>query len=233
LKRVGGVFVTPNEYAEKLRLVFQEHRNEEEAVKLSKYMRNQFNYFGLRAPLSRDLVKKYLEMNGLPKHDELSVVIKTLWSFDEREMQIAGLYIIDKMIKDIRPIDLGLLEFIITTKSWWDTIDHTAKHHAGRYFLKYPEELGRIDYWLDSENIWLIRSAILFQLGYKERTDEVLLASIIERSLGTKEFFINKAIGWALREYGKTNPDFTIDFTERYSLAPLAKREALRLLQKK
>lgn len=222
----------PIEYAENLRLACLEHRNEEEAVKLSKYMRNQFEYFGLRAPLLRGLVKEFIAKNGLPEQDELVDTIKTLWSFKEREMQIAGLYIIDKMIKNIRSNDLSLIEFIITTKSWWDTVDHIAKHHAGKYFSMYPEQLGTIDSWLESENIWLIRSAILFQLGYKDKTNEEFLSSIIERSLGTKEFFINKAIGWALREYGKTNPDFTINFVNSHSLAPLSKREALKLLPK-
>lgn len=223
--------MTATEYAEKLRLVLQEHRNEEEAVRLSKYMRNQFEFFGLRAPLSRGLVKEYIGKNGLPDQDELVETIKALWSFEEREMQMAGLYIMDNMIKNMRTSDLGMIEFMITTKSWWDTVDHIAKHHAGKYFSMYPEKLGTIDTWLESGNVWLIRSAILFQLGYKEKTNEDLLSSIIERSLGSKEFFINKAIGWALREYGKTNPEFTIDFVHNHTLAPLSKREALKLMQ--
>ncbi|MEH7884511.1 DNA alkylation repair protein [Bacillus sp. JJ1609] len=224
--------MTATEYAEKLRLVLQEHRNEEEAVRLSKYMRNQFEFFGLRAPLSRGLVKEYIAKNGLPDQDVLVDTIKALWSFEEREMQIAGLYIMDKMIKNIRSSDLGLIEFMITTKSWWDSVDHIARHHAGKYFSLYPEKLGTIDTWLESGNFWLIRSAILFQLGYKDKTNEELLSSIIERSLGSKEFFINKAIGWALREYGKTNPAFTINFVNSHTLSPLSKREALKLLQK-
>lgn len=224
--------MTVTEYAEKLRLVLQEHRNDDEAVRLSKYMRNQFEFFGLRAPLSRGLVKEYIAMNGLPEQNELVDTIKALWSYEEREMQIAGLYIMDKMVKNVRTSDLGMIEFMITTKSWWDTVDHIAKHHAGKYFSMYPEKLGTIDTWLESGNFWLIRSAILFQLGYKEKTNEDLLSSIIERSLGTKEFFINKAIGWALREYGKTNPDFTIDFVNNHTLAPLSKKEALKLVQK-
>jgi 3-methyladenine DNA glycosylase AlkD len=229
---MGGVFLTPIEYAEGLRIRFQEHKNKEEAVKLSKYMRKQFDYFGLRAPLSRGLVKEYIAKNGLPEQDDLALIIQSLWFFEEREMQIAGLYILDKMIKKFRTADIELIEFMITTKPWWDTVDHLAKHHAGSYFSMFPEELGRIDKWIDSGNIWLIRSAILFQLGYKDKTDEGLLSSVIQSSLGTKEFFINKAIGWALREYGKTNPDFTTDFAERHPLAPLARREALRIIYK-
>jgi 3-methyladenine DNA glycosylase AlkD len=229
---MGGIVLTPIEYAEGLKIIFQEHKNKEEAVKLSKYMRNQFDYFGLRAPQSRGLVKEYIAKNGLPEHDDLALTIQSLWSFEEREMQIAGLYIMDKMVKKFRTAHIELIEFMITTKPWWDTVDHLAKHHAGSFFSMFPEELGRIDRWIGSRNIWLIRSAILFQLGYKDKTDEELLSSVIQRSLGTKEFFINKAIGWALREYGKTNPDFTTDFVERNPLAPLSKREALRIIQK-
>jgi 3-methyladenine DNA glycosylase AlkD len=221
-----------NSYAKNLRHVIEGHRNEEEAAKMSKYMRNQFEYFGFRAPLLRGLVKDYIQENGLPPKEELKAIIESLWAYPEREMQIVGLYIMDKMIKTIQVNDLALIEFMITTKSWWDTVDHIAKHHAGKYFSMYPGQLGKIDDWMESGNIWLIRSAILFQLGYKAKTDEDLLSSIIERSLGTKEFFINKAIGWALREYGKTNPEFTIDFVSRHPLSPLSKREALKILQK-
>jgi 3-methyladenine DNA glycosylase AlkD len=219
-------------YTEGLRHSLEEHKNAEEAAKISKYMRNQFECFGLRAPLLRGLVKEYILENGLPHKDDFNRTIESLWAYPERELQISGLYLMDKMIKTIQVTDLPLIEFTITTKSWWDTVDHIAKHHAGKYFSAYPAELGRIDDWLESGNIWLIRSAILFQLGYKAETDEELLSSIIERSLGTKEFFINKAIGWALREYGKTNPEYTLDFVSRHSLSPLSKREALKILQK-
>lgn len=221
-----------NAYAKNLRQVVEKHRNEEEAAKMSKYMRNQFEYLGVRAPILRGLAKEFIKENGLPHKDEFKEVIEVLWAYPEREFQIAGLYIMDKMIKTILVTDLAILEFMITNKSWWDTVDHIAKHHAGKYFSVYPGELGRIDDWLESGNIWLIRSAILFQLGYKADTVEELLSSIIIRSLGTKEFFINKAIGWALREYGKTNPEYTLDFVSRHPLSPLSKREALKILQK-
>lgn len=219
-----------NSYAKSLRQVLVNYRNEEEAAKMSKYMRNQFNYLGMRAPILRGSVKGFIEENGLPHKDVLYEIIQAFWAYPEREFQIAGLYIMDKMMKTIQATDLTLIEFMITTKSWWDTVDHIAKNHAGMYFSFYPGELGKIDDWLESGNIWLIRSAILFQLGYKAETDEELLSSIIIRSLGTKEFFINKAIGWALREYGKTNPEFTLDFVSRHPLSPLSKREALKIL---
>jgi 3-methyladenine DNA glycosylase AlkD len=152
--------------------------------------------------------------HGLPAKEELHQVITSLWELEEREMQIAGLYLLDLMKKQFTEEDLSLLEFIITTKPWWDTIDHIAKKHIGYYLEKFPHARQPIvDKWLASENIWLIRSCILFQLGYKKKTDVEMLADIISRTCHTNEFFINKAIGWALREYAKQDPEKVFEIT--------------------
>ena len=104
----------------------------------------------------------------------------------------------------------------------------------GSYLLRYPQTRGEyVEKWLSSGYLWLQRSAILFQLKYKEDTDSALLSSVIHRLLGSKEFFINKAIGWVLREYAKTHPQWVIRFVEETPLAPLSRREAMRILERK
>jgi len=102
----------------------------------------------------------------------------------------------------------------------------------GDYFKMYPEQIKKyVDKWLASGNMWLQRSALLFQLKYKKDLDEELMAYTINNLLGSKEFFINKAIGWMLREYSRTNPDWVIEFADKTELNNLSKREALRLIR--
>lgn len=220
-------------YVEALYEAALKHRNSEEAIRLSNYMRNQFKFIGLRSPQLKEVFKQHVKKHGLPPKEELHNVIISLWKLEEREMQIAGLYLLDLMKKQFTEDDLELLEHIITTKPWWDTIDHIAKKHFGYYLEKFPQHRQQIiDRWIASGHLWLIRSCILFQLGYKERTDVAMLEDIISRTCHTKEFFINKAIGWALREYAKQNPEKVIEITNTYPLSNLSRREALKHIGK-
>lgn len=219
-------------YIEALYKAALKHRNEEEAIRLSNYMRNQFSFIGLRAPQLKEVFKQHVKNHGLPSKEELHEVITSLWELEEREMQMSGLLLLDLMKKQFTEEDLSLLKYIITTKPWWDTIDHIAKKHFGYYLEKFPHTRQQIvDKWIASENIWLIRSCILFQLGYKEKTDVAMLENIISKTCHTKEFFINKAIGWALREYAKQDPEKVIEITNTYPLSNLSRREALKHLK--
>ena len=121
---------------------------------------------------------------------------------------------------------------MITHKSWWDTVDYIAANLLGTYFKLYPEQRQiYVKNWLASGNFWLQRSAILFQLKYKDQVDTEMLSHVITSLLGSKEFFINKAIGWMLREYGKTNPAWVVDFVNGHQLEKLSQKEALRLIK--
>ena len=134
-------------------------------------------------------------------------------------------------IRQMEEEDINLFEFMVTHKSWWDTVDYIANKLMGAYFREFPEK--RHEYvrkWIASNNIWLQRSALLFQLKYKSDLDPELLGSTIRQLLGSKEFFINKAIGWVLREYSRTNPEWVKEFADMTELQPLSAREALRLM---
>ena len=136
-----------------------------------------------------------------------------------------------KQVYLIKKDDLALLEELITAKSWWDTVDGVSSWICEPYFLKFPQHKSEItDQWTVHDNIWLPRASIIFQLGYKEKTDVNLLFHHIRLNLGSKEFFINKAIGWALREYAKTNPEAVKQFVRQTPMPSLSKREALRRL---
>jgi 3-methyladenine DNA glycosylase AlkD len=139
-----------------------------------------------------------------------------------------------RFLKKATPDDLGIIELMITEKSWWDTVDLLATHCAGSLFRNHPELISSVtEEWMNSGNMWLQRTCLLFQLKYKKDTDLELLTDFIERLNGGKEFFINKAIGWVLREYSKTDADWTIRFIESHELAGLSEREGLKWLRNK
>jgi 3-methyladenine DNA glycosylase AlkD len=118
---------------------------------------------------------------------------------------------------------------LIITNSWWDSVDFLAKYLLGNYLLQFPEETDSVILkFSNSENMWLNRSAILFQLGYKEKTNFDVLKSVCEKHKTSTEFFIQKAIGWALREYAKTNPETVRNFVSNFNLKKLSEKEALK-----
>lgn len=159
-------------------------------------------------------------------------VVKKFWQLPEREFQYFAQELILKYEDDYTEDIIDLFEYMLTNKSWWDTVDHIAKKLVGEYFKIFAEKKDqKIKEWLDSGNIWLQRTALLFQLGYKEKTDAQLLFDVIERLKNIDEFFIQKAIGWSLREYSKIEPLAVVKFTNSHQLSSLAKREALKIVK--
>ncbi len=214
--------------------ILNEHRNEENALPMKKYMRNQFDFFGIKAAERRLLCNEYLKNNPLPERKELPKIIKELWSLDERELQYFAIELFIKCKKNWIAEDATLIEYLVTHKSWWDTVDFLAALIAGGWFKKFPEEIKPLtEKWNTSDNIWLQRTSILFQLKYKEDTDLKLLTKYIKRLSSSKELFIQKAIGWSLREYSKTDPEFVQTFVDNEKLMPLSKREAMKVIERK
>ena len=208
--------------------------NPAEAVPMARYMRDQFSFYGIKTPQRRLLVREFLAEQGLPPPDLLKPVVLTLWQRPQRECQYIAVGLLERGSKRLDIPVVGLLERLIVTKSWWDTVDSLAGGLAGEQFRRFPEaRAAALPRWRASDNIWLRRSAILFQLGYKKETDVDLLLAIVEENKASGEFFIQKAIGWALREYSKTKPDLVVDFVEQTELPPLSRREALKWLQRR
>ncbi len=212
---------------------FTQHRNSAIALQQKAYMRNQFEYFGLKTPLRKELQKDFLKKGDLPQKRELEPIVKELWNKPQREFQYLAQELSFKYIKSLEEDDIALFEFMVVTKSWWDTVDFIAVKLMGAYFKKFPEQIPNyLQKWLTSKNIWLQRSALLFQLKYKDSINSKLLGDTINTLLGSQEFFINKAIGWVLREYSKINPEWVLTFVAETKLNALSKKEALRLIQK-
>ncbi len=220
------------EYINTLEIEFLKHANPEYAEVQKRYLKNQFKFFGIRTPHRRDIQKPFLQKKYLPPKQDLNHLIKALWQKPQREFQHFALDLSYKYRKQLDKSDIELFEYLITHKSWWDTVDGVAPKLVGNYFKIYPEQRDvYTKKWLNSGNIWLQRSSLIYQLFYKEELDTEFLAYGIYRLLGSNEFFINKAIGWMLRQYSKTNPVWVEEFVEKTpQLSGLSKREALRLI---
>jgi 3-methyladenine DNA glycosylase AlkD len=142
-----------------------------------------------------------------------------------------GIEMMQRMLPFQKDTWIIMLEKCITTHAWWDSVDWLAKL-VGIFFRKYPELQTQYAYkWIESDNIWLQRVALIHQLFYKEKTNEKLLFELIKRRADSKEFFIRKACGWTLRQYSKTNPEKVVWFVESHKLSGLSSKEALRLLK--
>lgn len=215
-----------------LELELAQNANPKIALEQKAYMRNQFEFYGIKSTERREIQKPFLVKEFLPKKVELDKILIALWEKPQRDYQYFSQELAFKYVKQLEKKDIDLFEYMVMHKSWWDTVDFIAAKLMCEYFKKFPEQRDvYVEKWLLSNNIWLQRSALLFQLKYKENLDTVLLSSIINSLLGSKEFFINKAIGWILREFSKTNPKWVIEFANKTSLSNLSKKEALRLIR--
>ena len=224
----GKVRVLESEYQEVFALL-RDHADPDRAVQMSAYMRDMFPYLGIQTPVRRKLTREFLK--AAKKTGAVDwVFINECWQL-EREFQYLALDYLDALSACLSPDDVLCLRDLALRKSWWDTIDHLDAIF-GTLALKYPEINSTLLAWSTDENFWLRRIAIDHQLLYKDKTDTVLLEQIIVNNLGQTEFFINKAIGWALREYSKTDPDWVRGFVNSYQdqLAPLSVREASKYL---
>lgn len=202
---------------------------EAKAGPMSAYMKNQFAFLGLPTPRRRAICRPYFARALDEKLDY--AFVDSCYESDYREHQYVAVNYLEALHHKLRASDLKLLESLITTKSWWDTVDGLDKL-AGLLADRHPSLSKKILGWSLADNIWLRRAAIDHQLYRKELTDAALLEKIIINNLGRSEFFINKAIGWALREYGKTNPLWIKDFIDRHRdhLSKLSLREASKYL---
>jgi 3-methyladenine DNA glycosylase AlkD len=218
-------------YLDLLTTLFVENQNETNAGPMKNYMKGHFPFLGIKSPLRKELEKQFFNDAKILKEPFNKEFVSALWEKDEREYHYTALTYIGKSLKKLQKEDLPFLERLITSKSWWDTVDTLAPNSVAEIARKYPEVIGEtIDGWSTNENMWLRRAAILFQLKYKQNTNEELLYQYIIKNADSKEFFIQKAIGWALREYSKTNPESVKHFIEGNQLAPLSIREGSKYL---
>jgi len=210
------------------------HADAERAVAMSAYMRDQFPFFGVDAPTRKRLEAEFVR-SVLHYADPFSVAME-LWTHPQRECQYVAVDLLrrclaGKRLPDIQPVrSLEVLEFLITHASWWDTVDSLAPNTGYPLLTRFEgmDLAATARRWIEHDNLWLQRSAILLQLKAKDRTNVDLLFELILRRSEEPEFFLRKGAGWALREYSKTDPAAVRSFLDRNRerLSPLTLREA-------
>ncbi len=208
---------------------FEPVRDPQRALAMAAYMRGQFAFLGIPSPLRRRLQREALTGIGQPGEAALAEIGRALWARPEREYQYAAADILAQHVGHCGPQFIQTTRQLITTRSWWDTVDALAVHVAGPLVAAHPELTLEMDRWLESEDFWLARAAILHQLTFKHATDAERLFRYCLYRGSDSEFFLRKAIGWALREYSKTDATAVRSFVATYAdqLSPLSKREAL------
>lgn len=218
-----------NMEAQMLLKELQNLANADDARAMKAYMRGRFEFLGVKTPARRKAAKAFFKKHGGADIDWRFV--RQAWEHPFREMQYAALDYLETRKNLLCPGDLPQLKKLAQTKSWWDTIDFLDRL-AGGIIAGFPETRPVILQWSRDEDIWLRRLAIDHQLLRKDQTDQHLLEQILVNNLNQTEFFINKAIGWALRDYSKTNPEWVKNFIRQHhgKMAPLSIREASKYL---
>ena len=202
----------------------------ERAKAMAAYMRHQFPFLGVPSPKLR-LALRTAEPVRLGQA-ELTSVSRKLWRLPQREYQYAACSLLSRFTKGCGPDFLDVAHELIVVKSWWDTVDPLASHTVGTLVQKHPGLVSRMDEWIGSDNLWLARTAVLHQLHYREATDVDRLFRYALKQAAHQDFFMRKAIGWALRQYAWVAPETVRAFVLAHEakFSGLTKREALKNL---
>lgn len=208
------------------------------AAQQQAYMKSTMPYAGVATPAMRRIAKQAFTAHPLKSAADWQDGVLSLWRdarYREERYVAIGLARVPGYRPFRTPATLTVFDELIITGAWWDYVDEIAINLIGELLDSYPRELRpALLRWTADSDIWRRRSAILAQLKFKQETDLELLVATLEPAMESREFFLRKAIGWALREYSKTDPDFVIEFVtgHRDALSPLSKREAYKVMLK-
>jgi 3-methyladenine DNA glycosylase AlkD len=205
------------------------------AIQMKKYMRDQFEYFGIPSPRRKEIVKEVFGRYKPGKKSEFIDFIETCWAQPQREYKYAAMDVSIRQLKRMDSTFIPFYEKLIANDSWWDTVDGLAPQIIGSLIKK---NIGlRSEYclkWIESDNFWYQRSAIILQLMFRNQTDFELLKKLILRRADSKEFFVRKASGWALRQYSKFEPEAVHQFIlQNKNLSGLTVREGMKIILRK
>jgi 3-methyladenine DNA glycosylase AlkD len=203
------------------------------AAPMAAYMRSRFVFLGVATPLRRAATRTPIAAARATRDGDLALAVAAaLWQEPWRECHYAGVDLLAACAEALGPAALPVLETLIVSHSWWDTIDGLAKHVVGAIVLRHRGAAATMDRWAVAPNPWLRRTAILHQLGYKEATDGDRLFRHCLANAGDPDFFLRKGIGWALRQYAYVEPGRVAGFLDAHAdlLSPLSRREAAKHL---
>ncbi|MBI2392967.1 MAG: DNA alkylation repair protein [Deltaproteobacteria bacterium] len=215
----------------RLTAAYEAHADPKNAAPMRAYMRERFSFLGIERDRLDALDREVLAGLDAPTERDLAAIARACWKKEPREFQYFALKYLRKWTPKVASAGfLDVLGELIANKSWWDTVDELAQHPVGALVAKHPELRATMDAWARSDDLWLARAAILHQNRYRERTDPRRLFAYCRSRAAEKDFFMRKAIGWALRAYAATDPRAVARFVADHdaALSPLSKREALR-----
>ena len=217
-------------YLAKIKKIYAANADATIAKGAKAYLLNQFEFYGIKTPLRRKICKEFYKAHPVKDHNELSSIIKDCFAAPQRELHYFAIELLGYHHKLWSTKTIPLIEWMVTHQSWWDSVDSTNSFVISKFFMKFPETIEiTTSKWNNSSNQWLQRMSLLFQLTYKKKTNITLLSQYIENCQLEEDFFIRKAIGWALRAYAYTDSKWVVQFIKAHpQLSNLSKREALK-----
>lgn len=204
----------------------------ERAVGMARYMRDLFPFLGVASTDRKAAQRSFISNGRTATSAELIEGTKACWREPEREFQYVGCDLLRRWVARLDADAIGGIEWLIRTKSWWDTVDALAAHPLGGLVQRFPELGAEMDAWIEDDDLWIARAAILHQLRYRSATDADRLFRYVDRRCTDTDFFIRKACGWALREYAKVDPRAVRRYVDSRGdmLSGVTRREATRHL---
>lgn len=209
----------------------------EKAAEMRRYMRGQFAFLGVRGPERTEAWRAARsaadEAHGRPGGDELLAFARAMWRRPQREYRYLGAKALAARATRLEPRHLDAIRALLVTDPWWDTVDILAPNVVGLLARRWPDEVVPVlDLWVVDEDKWLVRTAVIHQLKAKEDTDVDRLARYCRAAAPHGDFFVRKAVGWALRQYSYVDPDWVQDFVAGATLSGLSEREALKAIRR-
>lgn len=218
--------------------LFEPFRNTKRAQTASAYLRNQFPFIGMKTEIRRTAQKswidslKTIEDKNPDSYRDRWLIIRALWEKEERDYQHTAIDLLNSMPKKFYSEEDSVeLEWLLNNKSWWDSVDSIASNYLGKWASLFPEKARKtFEKWRYHESFWLQRSCLIYQLKYKDKVDSLYLEDLIRQMNSNQEFFIQKAIGWSLRQLSKYNPEEVKRILGNNPIKGLALREASKYL---
>ena len=212
-----------------------DNKNSKDAIQMQRYLKTTMPFYGVKSPILNTIVNDVNNLHLISNQEEYNSVIMDIWNLSHREEKYISIKLARKWKKYITLDALNVYEKMIREGQWWDFIDPISQGLIGILLMKNRFKMNKIlDKWIKDENLWIRRSAILAHLKHKENTDYKKLFEYCLKCAHEKEFFIQKAIGWVLREFSKTEPEIVYTFIQdnQQVLSNLSKREGMKYIKK-